>query len=246
MFVLTSSEAHMKTAIAFGLLLLAFSPTVHAGVQYPGAITFGPAYAIADAEGFPYPFNPEYGSPLMVAGLVTSVGAPFNDLLPTGPYEVTFIIAGPTFSDYGVWDDFSCGRSGTDYSYGGGTVSFYLDTTPDADFTNPSTFQDGQLVLSASMNSIHITNDDPDGFCLLENHPDAYMSFAFTGGSWFHRVSGGVVCFGNGEIPGSYPDMIPPALRPIGYVLRIDGSINVTGPVATEPSTWGRVKSLYR
>jgi hypothetical protein len=236
----------MKTAIAAVLLLFALTSVAYADTFYPSAITFGPSYAKADATGFPFGFFPAFGSPLFVAGIVTNVGPPFHDLLPAGPYEITWVVSGATFQGYGNWDDFACGRSGTDYGYSGGTISVFLDETPDADFANPSTFQDGEMVLSAQTQAIHLTNDDPDGYCVTDNRPDVYLSFTFNGGSWFSRVAHGSLSFGNGEIPGSYPDMIPAPLRPLGYVLRIDGSMDVVSPVATEPVTWGHVKSLYR
>ncbi|HKW14702.1 MAG TPA: hypothetical protein VJS69_09485 [Candidatus Krumholzibacteria bacterium] len=235
----------MKTAIAVVLLLLALPGALHADAFYPDAIKFGPSYAIAAATGFPF-FFPAFGSPLFIAGTVTNVAAPFNDLLPAGSYELTWVASGATCNGYGNWDDFDCNRDGVDVGFAGGTISFFLDTTPDADFTNPSTFQDGELVLQAQTQAIHITNDDPDGYCVTDNRPDVFMSFSFIGGSWLHRVAPGSLSYGRGEIPGSYPDMIPAPLRALGYVLRIDGTINVTGPVATEPVTWGHVKSLYR
>lgn len=235
----------MKTVIATVLLILTSTGPANAGVLYPNAITFGPSYAIASATGFPF-FFPDFGSPLFVAGIVTGVAAPFNDLLPPGPYEITWTVSGATCSGYGNWDDFHCNRGGTDVSFSGGTISFFLDTTPDGDFANPSTFQDGELVLLAQTQAIHITNDDPDGFCVTDNRPDVYMSFSFVGGSWYNRVAAGTLSFGRGEIPGSYPDMIPEPLRALGYLLRIDGSMDIIGPVATEPMTWGHVKSLYR
>jgi hypothetical protein len=235
----------MKTAIAAALLVCT-AGVARADVLYSDAITFGPSYAIVPSAGFPWVFAPEYGAPLSVVGVVTAVAAPFGDLLPSPPYEITFAVSGAACDGYGMWDDFTCNRGGTDYSFTGGSISIFLDTTPDADFATPSTLQDGELVLLAQTQGIHITNDDPDGFCVTENYPDVHMFFSFVGGSWYYRVTPGAVSFATGEIPGDYPDMIPEALRALGYVLRIDGGMDIFGPVRTEPVTWGRVKSMYR
>jgi hypothetical protein len=234
----------MKTAIA-AVLVICLAGVAHADIFYPDAITFGPSYAVASGAGYP-DFFPPLGSPLLVVGMVTGVTAPFDDLLPSGPYEITWIASGATCNGYGNWDDFNCNRGGTIIDFGGGTISFFLDTTPDADFTNPSTFQDGELILVANTPAMHVSNDDPDGYCVTDDRPDVYLSFSFVGGSWFNRLAPGTVSYGRGEIPGSYPDMIPEPLRALGYVLRIDGSIDVVGPVAAEPVTWGHVKALYR
>jgi len=139
---------------------------------------------------------------------------------------------------------------GTYVTYAGGTMSIYLDPAPDADFANTSTFRDGELVLQAQLQETGITDDDPQENCpMYDDQPDVHWYCAFTGGSWFYRVvsrGNGLTGIGKGELPGHYPELVPEALRALGYVLRIDGSLDIVGPVATQPVTWGHVKSLYK
>lgn len=240
-----ATRACMKTAVAAaGLLLL--SSLAGADVLYPDAITFGPSYVAGPPAGTPWIGGAELGTPLLIAGTVTTVQAPFADLLPGGVFEMTFVFEGATCTGGGMWDDLTCQRGGTFMTFGGGTMSMFLDATPDADFTDLDSFRDGELVLQAGIQLIDITDDDPIGFCPTEDYPDVRMLLSFIGGSWYHRVAPGTVSFGEGEIPGPYPDMIPEALRAIGYVLRVDGNLDVFGPVATKPTTWGRVKAMYR
>jgi hypothetical protein len=41
-------------------------------------------------------------------------------------------------------------------------------------------------------------------------------------------------------------DIVPPPLEAAGFVASFHGNVDVLGPVATQPVTWGHVKSLYR
>ena len=231
----------MKTAIA-AVLFICIVGVAHADVLYPNALTFAQAYAIVPPPDF---FSPSIGAPLFIAGTVTAVAGPFADLVPGVPYELTFVVSGATCSGIEMWDDFSCQRGGTAFSFAGGELSVYLDTTPDADFMTPATFEDGELVLLAQTQYLHVIDDDPDGICLTVDYPDVTISLSFSGGSWYHRVGNGSSSFVEGET-SYYPWTVPDELRAVGYVLGINGAISVFGPVATEPTTWGRVKSLYR
>jgi hypothetical protein len=197
--------------------------------------------------GFPWGgYRPDYGDPFTIVGTVSAVAAPFTDLLPTGPYEMTLVYDGATCFEVGNWDG-PC--SGGEYAaFQGGTLSFYLDTTPDADFASSSTFHDGELVLTAQMSVFYASDDDPNAGCPgVPDQPDVFASLAFTGGTWFSRVQGrGVGLPGNFEGEINYPGNVPAPLQALGYVLRVDGSVDVFAPVATELVTWGHVKSLYR
>jgi len=237
----------MKSAII--TILVCWTCVAHADVIYPDAITFGPSYVLGPPAGFPWDTNPDYGDPLFIAGTVSSVGSPFAALLPSPPFELTLVVTSATFDSYGMWDDFTCNRFGMDQMFTGGAISIFLDSTPDADFTSPATFQDGELVLQAQMQSVHMTDDDPLGGCPTVNYPDVRMFFSFTSGSWYHLVvAGGKGMSGQSEaeIPGYYLDDIPAPLQALGYVLRIEGGIDIFGAVATQQTTWGKLKSLYR
>lgn len=240
----------MKTAVAAVLMILALSRPTQADVLYSNAITLGPSYAIGPSAGSPWTaWVNEVGRPLLIVGLVGDVGAPFSDLIPVAPHELTCVFAGATCSSVGQWDDIPC-SGGTFLDYTGGTMSIYLDLTPDADFALSSTFHDGELVLQAQLQTTLVTDDDPYENCpMVDDEPDVRSFFTFSGGSWFYRVvshGSGLSGICMGELPGHYPDLVPEPLRALGYVLRIDGNMDIFGPVATTPSTWGYVKTLYR
>ena len=236
----------MRTVIVAALALIFTMSAAGADVLYPNALTISPAYISGPPLGFPWEGSlPNPGDPITIRGMATA-GAPFTDLLPVGPYELTLVIDGGTCFEAGVWDDFVCLAGGAFGAYQNLTLSLYLDTTPDANFASAGTFEDGELVLRAEMSGIYVTNDDP-GFPPCEDRPDVFAGFVFTGGSWFSRVSSnGTGLTGNFEGEINYPDDTPIPLQILGYVLHVDGSISVQSPVAVEPATWGRVKSLYR
>ncbi len=67
----------------------------------------------------------------------------------------------------------------------------------------------------------------------------------FTGGAWFPRVSENGVGFVGGN-DGEFWGDIPPALVALGYIGQSTSVIHVVTPTAVRPTTWGRVKALYR
>jgi hypothetical protein len=239
----------MKTAIAL-LLLIALPGMGMADALHDNAIVFGPSYASGPPAGFPWDPVVYVGAPLSIFGIVNNVGALFTDLLPPGSYEMTCVFEGATCDQWGAWDDFVC-TGGIYGSFDGGTMSIYLDTTPDADFMSPASFRNGELVLQAQTQTTFATDDDPNVGCpMVADRPDVQTWFTFSGGSWFHRVSSGGIGMtgvGEGEVHDRYPYNVPVQLRVMGYIFPIDdGTMDIFGPVATKPTTWGHVKSLFR
>lgn len=237
----------MKTAISLALLLLALPGFATAGTTYPDAITFESSYAVGPTMGFPY-YPGNIGSPLVIVGIVNDVGAPFTDLLPASPHELTFVYENATCAETGYYDG-PC-SDGNYSAYQGGTLSIYLDTTPDADFTSAGTFHDGELVLVITQQGpLSTKGDDPQETCPMveEDNPDLSGAFVCSGGSWLYRVINGGQGFMShfsGEV--DHGENISPPFEAAGYVARIHGGIDVISPVATQPVTWGRVKSMYR
>jgi hypothetical protein len=242
-----SKEARMKTAIATALLLCIVG-TAHADMQpYPDAITFGPSFAAGPPPGFPWGPVPAVGSPAVILAVVSDVGAPFTGLLPAGAHELTLVLDNATFASMGYFDGDCSG--GPLAAYEGGVLSLYLDVSPDADFTNPPTFRDGELVIHGGIEFFWFAESDPGESCYGHpDDPDIYALFDIVGGSWFPGVGGGNAPYGvfKGELTGHNPDNVPDELKALGYVLRIDGVMDIFAPVATQPTTWGRVKAMYR
>lgn len=236
----------MRTAIATLLLLMV--PALASAQFVPNAMTFGPAYVSGPPFGFPWLSTPETNYSLTVIGFITAVQAPLKDLIPDGTFELTFVFSGAHSSSVGYFDG-SC-TDGNYWAFNSSTLNVYLDTTPDGDFSNPGTFTDGEKVLTAEVSPTSVKDDDPAESCpMIEDSPDVFAQMLFTGGTWYAHVSdGGIGYYANerGEIAGHSPD-VPPALQAIGYVLRIDGEIDIWFPImTTRASTWGAVKSMYR
>jgi len=77
-----------------------------------------------------------------------------------------------------------------------------------------------------------------------DNEPDVFTYFSFAGGTWFPRVSDdgtGLAGTSRGEMDNG----VPPGLEQL-FTFRVDGVVDVYGPVATEATTWGGVKAMYR
>jgi hypothetical protein len=237
----------MKTAIVAAALLCFAAFGASADALYPAALTFEPGYASGPYFGFPWWNAPKHGDPITIVGRVASVGAPFDGLLPAGVYELTYVFEGFSCAGTDMWDDMVCPRGGIGGTFQNGTLSIHLDTTPDADFTNAATFRDGDLVLFALSSQMHVTDDDPLGGCAssFPNAPDVVADLTFAGGTWFSRVSShgiGLTGLSQGELDNN----VSAGLQALGYIFRVDGTVDIFGPVAIQPTTWGAVKALYR
>jgi hypothetical protein len=232
--------------VAFAFVVLAAFATFTSAdiLAYPAALTFERGYAIGPSPPFPYQTLHALGSPLNVYGRVVDVSAVFEDLLPPGAFELTYVFEGSTCDEVGNFDG-PC--SGGEYAFfHGGTLTVYLDNTPDFNFTDASTFRDGDVVLAAALSSILVGVNDPHELCpWMPDGPDVRSYFRFVGGNWFDRVNNhgdGFTGFGNGEL---YND-VPPDLKALGYVCGIDGIVDIYAPVSVNATTWGAVKALYR
>lgn len=235
----------MRPILALLLMLAAGSAAVSAEVIYPDALVLEPGYASGPPLGFPGWARPEYGDPLVMVGLVSAVGAPLDGLLPAGAHELTYVFEGSAFYQYGMWDNIPC--SGGEFgAFQGGTVTFYLDATPDADFVNPASFRDGDAVLVAQSTYLFVADDDPQEACpQVPDVPDVVASFSFVGGAWFSRVSSnGFGWYGSSASELEFD--VPAELAALGYIFRVEGAVDVSAPLAAESTTWGRLKALYR
>lgn len=174
------------------------------------------------------------GDVLTIVGQVVAFNDPFADLNPNAAgVEYTYIMTGMMSGGTTPPPPYYL----TNYS--GGTFRIYEDTSPDADFANLATFQDGTLILEGAFSGFHIWTTT------LGGHQDS--DFQFTGGSLFSRVSQYGVGF-IGTDTGTFSvssTIVPQARRDQGYFGESNTKLDVTNPVATEPSTWGRIKNQY-
>ncbi len=221
----------MLTATFSAALLMALSG-VGAAITNPVVDFGGLSYAkegtrVADTN------TSTAGDVLTIVGKVVDFNDPFADLDPNAAgVEYTYIMTGMV-SQGTVLSGFY------KTNYTGGTFRIYQDTSADADFANPATFQDGTLILEGAFSGFHVWTVGIGG---TQN-----SDFQFTGGSLFSRVSQSGVGFigvdtGDFTVSSTY---VPLAQRNQGYFARSDTKLDVTQPVATESSTWGRIKNLY-
>lgn len=207
---------------------------------FENAIIMGESYVAGPPAWDPWLNEPNIGDPLWMVGPVVQLWAPFDDrtLPPPGTYEVTYAYTGFQCARNGNWDDFENNIGGSYSDFEGGVYSVYLDTSPDANFSNVATFQDGELILQASVDVLSFISGHPDyGF---------WSGMRFTGGSWFDEVSnGGVGYYAN--VSGLFTGDILPIYEGMGYVGQsLFSGVTILVPVATEVTTWGKVKALYR
>ncbi len=209
--------------------------------DYSSALVFGTGYATGPAQWTPWTNLPNLEDSLWMFGTVTDVNAPFEDLLPAEPYEITYV-----FEHYAcIWavhgEDLVC--SVTEIAiFDLGVIRVYLDTTPDADFANPATFRDGELALSATAHPLQLFTEL---HCVNGRRYEQRAIMTFVGGAWFPRVSLNGVGFVAGN-DGEFRGDIPAPMTALGYVGQSASVINIVEPTAVEPTTWGRVKALYR
>lgn len=205
-------------------------------------IDWDPVYFYDPAAPLATPTNSPPGNELRVVGTISQFGPPLDDLNPfigTRDYTIfiTGLIAGATTT---------FGPPGTRIfltPYTGGVISIYEGLVVNADFgvnpenaTVPSTFTDGEtLLLQGTMSNLVTQTND------FSPHQVGFAESAiiWTGGSRFADVQDCPALFTGGLTWNN-------EVKPEGYLFRHDGKIDRECPTPTQPSTWGRIKSLYR
>jgi hypothetical protein len=193
------------------------------------------------------------GSQLSAVGVINGLLGPLSADDPnTAGTEYTYYLSGLTTA---AGTSVTVGGSLSVYQtvYTGGTIVIYKGSPRNADFgtnppnaTVPSTFIDGALYLSGTIPSFTTT-------VTRLNSTGAYVNGsadsgdpangAWTGGSALPRLTvNGVAC--PWRLTGGW-DMKPSDVL-TGYVSQYDGKIDINCPTATQPSTWGKIKSTYR
>jgi len=193
------------------------------------------------------PLNSPPGSQLRIVGLVSGFGPPLDFLDPTDPtkeytlYCHSLISAGTT----------SIGPPATTFyttNYVGGAIEIYEDLTPDASFDVnppnpgvPADFTDGTLILSGVFMSFYTETNNFTQFQI--GHSEG--NILWTGGAYFPLMSPEG---SNEPCPGLFTGALTwrSSVVQTGYLFRHDGKIDFNCPVSSRPSTWGRVKTLYR
>lgn len=190
--------------------------------------------------------NAPAGGELAGVGVITLFDAPFDDLDAGAPgVEYTFFFYG--LISQGTVPSGPPATTFYTTNYTGGKIAIYKDDTPDATYAPfppngsvPSTFIDGELILSGEFTSFVTQTNNFTAFSTGNLEGD----INWTGGSLLERTynPAGEPCPGllTGGITWN-PDVLID-----GYLFRHDGKIDLNCPVQALDSTWGRIKEQYR
>jgi hypothetical protein len=180
-------------------------------------------------------------SEMKIVGTISAFGPPLSFLNANilAGTEYTFYVSGLISNGTTSYAPFYI------TTYTGGTIAVYEDATPDAVFDPnppngnvPSTFTDGTLILSGNISNFNTQTNTST----VHNTGNAEGNITWTGGSLIAYVGGDNPC------PAIFTGGLTwyPGTVITGYLFRHDGKIDHECPSPTAPSTWGRIKSLYR
>jgi len=207
-----------------------------------------------DADAFAYEtsyvnatYHSNPGSVLSMVGIVDLFCAPFLDLDPSDPTtEYTFYItnltsAGTTAIPVGPTTFYE-----TDYS--GGTWEIHAGSPRNAPNAGgmpalpsalvPANFTDGPVILSGTLSGFHV-EVTTNGANINGSFNSTYVT---TGGTLAGRVGSGSASFAGNWCP----TMQPTGCTPATYSAHPNGKWDTPGTTPTLPSSWGRMKMLYR
>jgi hypothetical protein len=208
-------------------------------------LSLAPGYTIQPAGWYP-DWNPiTEDHDFFVVGIVRAFGAPLDDLHPgSDPAEYTFALFAPGWFT-GIWDDFEHNTGGwMAWNWTTGWLRIYRDPGRNATIGNAGSFQDGDLILEAS-----VFLDIWAEACAPSAHVEGSLSFV--GGTLFSRISS------EGSATGGYPTgtyisarlCSAPQLCAVvwpGQIGCLESEVMLGAPVAAKRATWGSLKALYR
>lgn len=193
----------------------------------------------------------QVGSSLDVVGRLNKNAAPAQPIAwnAGATVEYTIHMSGMVLDAYlqgsGAGNDSSrYGAGGTINIYEGTPVNSALGTNP-PNATSPSTFTDGTLILTGTINDLFVTLKDAAG-----TNPDSTGTVrgdvTFTGGTKYGELVAN--CRADGWTFNTAVSTQFSGTLPAGYNLRWSSELlkNTCPVVSTEPSTWGAVKGLFQ
>lgn len=203
---------------------------------------------LLDYSGFDWTAGGELGEPgscYDAVGYVNSVNPTYLNF-DYGTFEYTFhleyscFVSADTFGTFAVYEYGPFGPLPAMFSVfcdsiATGTAGDYGINPANA--TSPSTFRDGELVLGGDFTSLLTFVVD-----LSTGDGSMQGEIQWNTGSQL------------GNIPPSSRDMsvslngikAQPVGGPEGYLWQIDGQIQIEEPVATQPTSWGALKTTFR
>lgn len=208
---------------------------VNAGLD--SVLTFGQTWVECNYLFFSHVIPPEGIGNARVFGVVDGAQAPFQDILTGVPgTEITYVVSGLTVYSYDAWDGYDA--AGEDLAFKNGTFRLYSDTTPDADVSNSTTYEDGDLLLEGTI--------DRYGFRSCFGNCEARASHGgwvtFTGGALVTRVDPRDAWF----IHEIWDEHQPFVSADSTLQFPSSGTLRQIPPVHAKPVSWGRIKSLFK
>ena len=135
----------------------------------------------------------------------------------------------------------------------GGRLRILRDITPDADLSDPSTFADGEIVLEGRL---------AESSEAYPHNPFSLFAWGCPSGGrgrgvWFTLELDGGVYFSElspegselyAEVGGTYQigEELSQTVLDLDYFAVLQVTIRVDDSVPVKPTTWGRIKALYR
>jgi hypothetical protein len=252
-------RSKIGTAAILGLAALALSASV-AGAQTGCTADLGMMIKFdADAWAYETNYDPATalsatGSQLTVVGTASSLCSPFLDLNASDPTtEYTFIwdnliSAGTTSKPRGT---------GTQYTtkYFGGGFRIYAGSPRNALTEGglialpapgvvPDVFTDGTMILGGQIDSLVVIYTRTSGGSYTSSVTGSYSC---TGGTLYNRVGSG-----SSLLTGAWC-LVPPSTQvlgtcplPTGWSAHVNGKWDQPLTVAATPTTWGKIKTIYR
>lgn len=218
-----------------GLALAAAAPMASAAIVNP-VVDFGSGFAL-EGTRLVDDQTSTAGDVLTIVGFVADFNEPFDDLDPNDPTkEYTFVYSGlvsqgTVVSGGGAFIFY-------DTQYTGGTLRVYCDTNLNADYANPGTFADGDMILEASLSDFLTSTKSFNCSGTLNT------DLQFIGGSLFNRVSLGGIGF-DGIATGLFSvcnSFVDDPREAEGYFGLADTKVDVIEPVPVEQKSWGEIK----
>ena len=252
-------KSKIWVAAAMGLLATALSAPVATAQlcgSYPGMmIKFdGDAWAYETAYNATTLISTS-GSQLTVVGTVSKFCFPFTDLNPVDPStEYTFIWDGLTSQGTTSVPYLVTGRKYTT-NYTGGNFRIYAGSPRNAPSISPpalpapgvvpDVFVDGTMILSGGMGPLAVVvTRVPTG-----NYSGTFRAdYWNTGGTLYDRVGDAASLLAGAwcVVPPISPPPIGTCSLPTGWSAHPNGKWDMPLTVPALPSTWGKIKSMYR
>jgi len=258
-------KSKIWVAAVMGLLATVLSATVATAQctptpNYPGVMikfdsdawAYETAYTTATFTSAP-------GSQLAVVGLVSVFCSPFSDLDPTAPgTEYSFIWDGLT--SLGTISK-TVGSSGMQYTtkYVGGGFRIYEGSPRNAPTAAtlpalpapgvvPDAFGDGTMILSGGMDTLVVIVTRTSTGTYTSSFRANYRG---TGGTLYARIGDGINLMEGAwcAVPPNNPNPPTPVgtcQLPAGWSAHPNGKWDTPPTVPALPSTWGKIKTLYR